>query len=125
MRKDQLLDQKRKLIEEMKDETNQVFAKMLDFKLSIKNVLKQGLIKLTEEERQERVKALADLFEGLGPNNTERPNSAESGHRKKKDKEKTIMQFEIPPNISFEWLAQEAGWVKKRFDSRLIDRMFN
>ena len=48
MRKDQLLDQKRKLIEEMKDETNQVFAKMLDFKLSIKNVLKQGLIKLTE-----------------------------------------------------------------------------
>ena len=109
----------------MKEETNQVFTKMLDFKLSIKAVLKQGLIKLTEEEREERVKALEDLFEGLGPKNTEKPGSAESNHRRKKDKDKAIVQYEIPVNISFEWLAQESGWKKKRFDSRLIDRIFN
>lgn len=84
-----------------------------------------GLVKLTTEEREERVQQIADLFEGLGPKNTERPNSHESGHRKKKDKkEKMIVQYEIPMNISFEWLAQEANWTKKRFDSRLIDRTF-
>jgi len=39
----------------MRAETNQVFQKMLDFKLQIKDVLKQGLIKLTSEEDEEKV----------------------------------------------------------------------
>lgn len=33
VRKEQILDQKKKLIQEMRDETNEVFKKMLDFKL--------------------------------------------------------------------------------------------
>lgn len=107
VRKEQLLDQKRKLIDEMKEETNQVFLKMLDFKKQIKEVLKMGLVKLTVEEREEREKTIVELFDGLGPKNTEKPNSAESGPRKKKDKDKDkiMVQYEIPMNISFEWLA--------------------
>ena len=35
-----------------------------------------------------------------------------------------VAQYEIPMNIVFDWLAQEAGWPKKHFDSRLIDRTF-
>lgn len=27
--------------------------------------------------------------------------------------------------ISFDWMAQQAGWTKKKFDSRLISRTFN
>jgi len=107
----------------MKQETNQVFAKMLDFKLQIKEVLKKGLVKLTVEEREERVKAVENLFEGLGPKNTERPNSSESQAKKKK-KEQVVVQYEIPQFIAFEWLAQEAGWSKKKFDQGLIDRTF-
>ena len=100
--------------------------KMLDFKKQIKEVLKLGLIKLTVEEREQRVTQIEELFEGLGPKNTEKPNSidGESAPKKKKSKEKIIMQYEIPLNISFEWLAQESGWTKKRFDSRLIDKTF-
>lgn len=90
-------------------------------------MLKQGLIKLINEEREARVKRIADLFEGLGPKNTEKPNSGESGPRKKRDKDRdkaAVAQYEIPMNIAFDWLAQEAGWPKKHFDSRLIDRTF-
>lgn len=88
LRKEQLLDQKRKLIEEMKEETNNVFRKMLEFKTQIKEVLKLGLVKLSVDERDERVKDIENLFEGLGPKNTEKPNSAESQPRKKKGKDK-------------------------------------
>ena len=59
----------------MQNETNQVFQKILDFKRQIKDVLGKGLTKLTVEEREDRVKAIEDMMEGLGPNNTERPNS--------------------------------------------------
>ena len=42
-----------------------------------------------------------------------------------KEREKAaVAQYEIPMNIVFDWLAQEAGWPKKHFDSRLIDRTF-
>ena len=88
LRKEQLLDQKRKLIEEMKEETNNVFRKMLEFKTQIKEVLKLGLVKLSIDERDERIKDIENLFEGLGPKNTEKPNSAESQPRKKKGKDK-------------------------------------
>ena len=27
--------------------------------------------------------------------------------------------------ITFDWLAEEAGWYKKKFDAQLIDRTFN
>ena len=133
VRKQQLLDQKNKLIEEMRAETNQVFQKMLDFKLQIKAVLKEGLIKLTSEERNDRVKAIDKLFEALGPSNTEKtektekPDSGKSDRKenaavgsKDKKKEKIVIQYEIPMFISFDWLAQLAGWTKKKFDSRLI-----
>ena len=90
VRKQQLLDQKNKLIQEMKNETNQVFGKMLEFKLQIKDVLTKGLIKLTQEERESRVAAIGSLFEGLGPNNTERPNSGDSNPKKKKEKQQLI-----------------------------------
>jgi len=36
----------------MKAETNQVFQKILEFKMQIKDVLGKGLIKLTVEERE-------------------------------------------------------------------------
>lgn len=64
------------------------------------------------------------MFEGLGPNNTEKPNSAED-ERKKKKETKAIVQYEIPMFITFDWLAEEAGWTKKKFDAQLIDRTFN
>ena len=79
------MDQKNRLIEEMRAETNQVFQKMLDFKLQIKDVLKQGLIKLTSEEREDRVKAIDKLYEALGPNNTEKPNSGKSDRKESKE----------------------------------------
>ena len=75
----------------MEEETNKVFKKMLDFKLQIKEVLKKGLIKLTVEEREDRVKAINDMTEGLGPKNTEKPNSADSrGRERKKDKKDVV-----------------------------------
>ena len=33
-------------------------------------------------------------------------------------------QFEIPQFASFEWLAQECGWTKKRFDPNEIESAF-
>ena len=109
----------------MEEETNQVFKKMLEFKLQIKEVLQKGLVKLTVEERESRVKAIDDMFEGLGPNNTPKPNSADSDRKKKKEKEKApVPQYEIPMFICFEWLAQESGWTKKKFDVDLIDKTF-
>ena len=71
----------------MQNETNQVFQKILDFKRHIKDVLGKGLTKLTVEEREDRVKAIEDMMEGLGPNNTERPNSGDSNPKKKKEKQ--------------------------------------
>lgn len=124
VRKQQLLDQKNKLIQEMKNETNEVFQKILDFKLQIKEILKVGLVKLTTDERGDRVKAIDDLFEGLGPNNTEKPNSADSRGREKKKERLAIIQYEIPQHIAFEWLANESGWTKKAFDSKLIERTY-
>ena len=91
VRKQELLDQKKKLIQEMEEETNEVLRKMAQFKLQIKEVMKLGLIKLTVEERESRRKAIADLFEGLGPNNTEKPNSAEDDRKNKKKETKTIV----------------------------------
>ncbi len=82
---------------------------------------------MTVEEREDRVKAINDMFEGLGPNNTPKPNSAESDRKKKKEKEKEkapVPQYEIPMFICFEWLAQESGWTKKKFDVDLIDKTF-
>ena len=124
VRKQELLDQKKKLIQEMEEETNEVLRKMAQFKEQIKAVMKLGLIKLTVEEREQRKKAIEDLFEGLGPNNTEKPNSAEDDRKKKKET-KAIVQYEIPMFITFDWLAEEAGWTKKKFDAQLIDRTFN
>lgn len=91
VRKDQLLDTKKKLIQKMEEETNTVFQQMLDFKLQIKEVLKKGLIKLTVEEREDRLKAIDDMTEGLGPKNTEKPNSADSRGREKKKEKKDVV----------------------------------
>ena len=100
----------------MQNETNQVFQKILDFKLQIKDVLSKGLTKLTTNEREARVKAIDDLMEGLGPNNTERPNSGDSNPKKKKEKQQ-LVQYEIPMFIAFDWLANNTGWTKKKFDA--------
>ena len=108
----------------MKNETNEVFQMILDFKLQIKEILKVGLKKLTTEEREDRVKAINDLFEGLGPNNTEKPNSADSRGREKKKERLAVVAYEIPQHIAFEWLANESGWTKKSFDSLLIQRTY-
>lgn len=35
------------------------------------------------------------------------------------------MQYDIPMFICFDYLAQEAGWTKKKFDSQLIEAIFN
>lgn len=69
------------------------------------------------------MKAIADLFEGLGPNNTEKPSSQQG--KKGKKEEKKIVQYDIPKNICFDFLAQESGWTKKKFDSALIEDVFN
>lgn len=74
----------------MKTETNHVFVEILNFKNQIKEVQTKGLIKLTVEEREDRVKAIDDLFHGLGPENTEKPNSGGAG-RKDKKKDKTVV----------------------------------
>jgi hypothetical protein len=67
------------------------------------------------------------LFEGLGPNNTKKPSSGRSDRNKDKDKKKpaVVAPYEIPMFICFDWMADSAGWTKKHFDSRLIDRTFN
>ena len=63
---------------------------------------------MTVEEREERVAAIANMYEALGPNNTPKPNSSESDRKKKNEKEKdkaAAAQYEIPMFIAFEWLA--------------------
>ena len=83
------------------------------------------MTKLSPKEREKRVAAIEALFEGLGPKNTEKPNSADSRGREKKKEKAVIVAYEIPMHISFDWLANEAGWTKKKFDSPLIDATFN
>lgn len=64
-------------------------------------------------------------MEGLGPNNTERPNSGDSNPKKKKDKGHHLVQYDIPANIAFDWLANKTSWTKKKFDSLTIYNFFN
>ena len=130
-RKAELQSQKDKLIAEMKEETNMVFEQVLKFKLEIKEVLQVGIVKLSQTERDAREKMLAELFEGLGPNNTAKPPPDTRGMDRKKREEleaaaaaEMVEQFEIPVFASFEWLAQETGWTKKKFDSEEIEKTF-
>ena len=63
-------------------------------------------------------------MEGLGPNNTERPASGDSNPKKKKEKQSNLVQYEIPEFIAFDWLANNTGWTKKKFDANEIDKTF-
>ena len=120
----------------MRQETNMVFEKIIEFKLSIKAVLDKGLIKLAEKDRDKRKEMLKELFFKLGPENTAKPETAgnnsersgNSGKNDSKDKEKSAVvldQYQIPMFATFEWLAEEVNWTKKKFDPQLIDDTFS
>jgi hypothetical protein len=51
IRKEELLMQKQKLIEEMNEQLDEVLRQVLDFKLEIKDVKSKGLIKIKPKER--------------------------------------------------------------------------
>ena len=65
--------------------------------------MRRGLRKVNAEERTERQDMIKKVFDSLIP----------------KD-DQLIVPAEIPPLMTFQWLSQEAGWLKQKFDSPTI-----
>ena len=91
IRKQQLIEQKEKLITEMRQETNMVFEKIIEFKSQIKKVLEKGLIKLPEKEREARKVMLEELFYKLGPENVAKPETA-GNNSDRSDRDTTVKE---------------------------------
>lgn len=65
--------------------------------------MRRGLRKVNVEERNDRQALIKKVFDSLIP----------------KD-DLLIVPAEIPQLMTFQWLSQEAGWLKQKFDSPTI-----
>jgi len=104
-RKASLIDKKEELIRLMGKETDKVFKDVKAFKKELSRIMKLGLDKLDTMNRRAREIHLEEtlaVYKGLS---TVPPTPI--------CKDGSILSC-------FEWLAQETGWTKKRFNSQVI-----
>ena len=115
----------------MNEQLDEVWKQVLEFKLEIKDVKSKGLTKIKVKERDQRVEMLTTMFDKLRNVPPPKSKGGESTPGKIdeiKEKKTTAIEIPdmnlIPENATFEWLAQEIGVHKHRFDSYLIDQTF-
>jgi hypothetical protein len=90
----------------MAEEVEDVWLTVEDFKKEIKLVLDKGLRNFPSDKNRVRVKTLEDLFFNMKPKNWDQD-----------------IPVQIPPEISFEWLANETNWYQRKFDTQTVEKI--